>query len=975
LCEAFWQAKIWGLVDNINLDVLEDYAGNKSQPYFNALKEIHSPSSPPNVNELADLITEASDRAVLNAAGLQVSSPTLKVAHLLSGAELSLSVNLADYDRLKSKEKEWQERERERDETIDSRQLFWWLWRCLPQATSQQLGEDALLMPAATILPDASVWSQASLTAALSGTLTGYERSSKPKPTQSRPYLATFSFSPVQELIKASRKMRDFWAGSWVLHYLSAKVCWKLASLYGPDSLIYPNLYQQPLIDCWLLQTWPNFESWVRQPSDSSLLTAGFPNVIVAVLPEGEVHSAMQTARQTLMKEWLAIGHLVFEELKGRNWTRKLEENSKTWEGWLGSQWQTYWTALPVGIDELTNRAIPESEAAQLQDWLDPLNRVCQLKNEPDKPQELFLSQELEFIRAVYQKDPSISVNVGSWWPYIFDQLRFAAGSVKSSRVWKLPTAFLPRSTVSGMGSVVYPYPEQRYVTEGDTARYWERHAGLFDGIEELNATETLKRGVHQVLPRLLFPHQPNRWHERLPEFYPDLSSGVAGWLRTHPEARDYFRSACGGISQAVDWTTQSPEAGDEPPATQPWGIPWVAQHYPDLPNPRLLNAGWLIDDFQPTNPNPAKPFTRNVQKQVRHTELQRVSQIIGQYFAPGNNPTDWYVLAAGDGDGMSKWLNGEQLNSYQDYMPRLPDPPNSSDPQGQAIYNAFNSLISLKKRMGPATHNALSRALLDFSNQLVPYLTEQRYAGRLIYSGGDDVLAYTNLWEWDSWLWDIRECFRGANDPVGEFNHDGDYWRWQSEEPPRDARGNSRLPKRPLFTMGGRATLSFGLVIAHHSVPLAIALENLWSAESSAKAYQYQQYKKDALQVRVLFGNGNTLKARSRFEGFNLWRMLLRTGTDGAIFEQAAQLWRQHPAPTCDAIQAWTIAFVKRRDLFKGQESARVSFTHQLASYLQRLSETTPEDQRDETIQNWLKLTAFVLRNRQIEINPRRAA
>jgi len=24
----------------------------------------------------------------------------------------------------------------------------------------------------------------------------------------------------------------------------------------------------------------------------------------------------------------------------------------------------------------------------------------------------------------------------------------------------------------------------------------------------------------------------------------------------------------------------------------------------------------------------------------------------------------------------------------------------------------------------------------------------------------GDDVLAYTNLWEWDNWLWDIRQCF-----------------------------------------------------------------------------------------------------------------------------------------------------------------------------------------------------------------------
>lgn len=114
---------------------------------------------------------------------------------------------------------------------------------------------------------------------------------------------------------------------------------------------------------------------------------------------------------------------------------------------------------------------------------------------------------------------------------------------------------------------------------------------------------------------------------------------------------------------------------------------------------------------------------------------------------------------------------------------------------------------------MGPSTHNALSRALLDFSNRLVPYLTEERYAGRLIYSGGDDVFAYTNLWEWDKWLWDVQQCFRGADDPRRKFNSTGDYWQWKEKDKP------DSIPDRPLFTMGSKATISFGLVIAHHSV------------------------------------------------------------------------------------------------------------------------------------------------------------
>ena len=138
-------------------------------------------------------------------------------------------------------------------------------------------------MPAETRIPDASIWSHGSLTAALAGALAGYDLTSaqiKRWPANkntSRPYIAIFSFTPIQELIKASRKMRDFWAGSWILHYLSAKICWKLAQLYGPDSLVYPCLFQQPLIDHWLLKQWPDFEKWIKKPGSQQILTAGFP--------------------------------------------------------------------------------------------------------------------------------------------------------------------------------------------------------------------------------------------------------------------------------------------------------------------------------------------------------------------------------------------------------------------------------------------------------------------------------------------------------------------------------------------------------------------------------------------------------------------------------------------------------------------------------------------------------------------------
>lgn len=61
--------------------------------------------------------------------------------------------------------------------------------------------------------------------------------------TAKHPGIFLFTFSPVQEFIKASRKFLDFWAGSYLLHYLSVKVCWQIASEYGADAVIVPSLW------------------------------------------------------------------------------------------------------------------------------------------------------------------------------------------------------------------------------------------------------------------------------------------------------------------------------------------------------------------------------------------------------------------------------------------------------------------------------------------------------------------------------------------------------------------------------------------------------------------------------------------------------------------------------------------------------------------------------------------------------------
>lgn len=1053
MSEVFWQAKIWGLLhdkalkalynngergeNNLwqQLAVMQTWCNNGWNPQkasSTILKHIH----------LADSITSASDRGAISSVSHSVNyAPTadkgLEISHLLSGEkiknwqlpatlhhELISQSNRAQY--LQDKEEQlfsWEivdpsDRVTKPVKDISQPQkIFWWLWRCFPQAVCDSFQDDSLLlMPAETGLPDSSIWSHTSLTAALAGGLAGYDltpadldKEGSSEQPLSHPYLATFSFSPIQELIKASRKMRDFWAGSWILHYLSAKVSWKLAHLYGPDCLLYPSLYQQPLIDHWLLQKWPEFSTWVKQPSDRSLLTAGFPNVLVLVLPKDKVAAAMQTAEQTLLETWRDLGQRVFQELHDqRRWMPKLQANSNIWQGWIDAQWQTYWTAVPIGKEgaPMNSTAMLEDRyEPELKPWLNDQNQAYDL----GRKNELFHPTELAFIRAAYQQhlekqDSEFSVNVGSWWPHIFDQTRLALSTVKNARTWKIPTAFGPRSTVSGLGPVVHPGGD--WVTEGDTKKHWQRQAGLFDGTEQLNATETIKRGLEKILPQVLIDSENQQTEaERekaiallcgnIAASYPDLTTGVAGYLKVNHGDRshlDYFHEVCRSVRQELlNIEKVIPNSNDK------WGISWIDEHKDadyKQHHPRFLNAGWLMEDLETREvldiQNSIKATREKIDKESDSANLSQhqqtldslqkdlneirikyrslIQEVLDRKY-PNKNPADWYVLAAGDGDGMSEWLKGKKLKKYRDYIPSALSVPNS-------IQATFDEFRDLPKRMGPSTHSALSRALLDFSNQLVPYLTERRYAGRLIYGGGDDVLAYTNLWEWDKWLWDIRQCFRGQNDPSEQFENEGDYWQWKKDEPiPKDVLDRPLLSLRPLFTMGHNATISFGIVIAHHSVPLAIALENLWEAEEEAKEHKAtiegKVDRKDAVQVRILYSNGNISKSTAKFCVFHLWQKLLNVNSQvgSAIFEQAATLWSQHPAPISPAIESWTTAFCQRRDLFAGDDKAREEFQQHLAEFLKKLWQRTSEKELDREIQNWLKLAAFVIRNRTIKL------
>ncbi len=1034
----YWQAKIWGLLHDPPLKSLRsitNFSDEGPWEILDCMADWYSPKAHKsqaaqnprrydnslNTHQVkwldyvakCDLIASASDRTSigrLNEIPVQYQDG-LEITHLLSGESQTISFeNRPNVAALRQLEIDCIHQEIR--SCPDHRKVFWWLWRCYPVALTRALGEEIQLLPADTRIPDASLWSHVSTTSALAGALAGryandadYPKKGDRNVPRSHPHVLSFTFTPIQDFVVASRKLRDLWAGSWTLHYLSAKACWDLAWSYGPDVLLYPCLYEQPLIDYWLLEKYPEFREWIDPPSDRALLTAGFPNVIVAILPDNGqreadgqpqshslIEAAAQSLQQSVQERWTQIAQQALEFLQNREGrstgqTWKAIDQS-LWNTWIKAQWQPYWVALPIGDpnEDLDRRPVTKNDpdGAAFRRWCQQQNQLAQAG--------LLEPAEAKFVEVIFGLMPEIedpedetelalqtvaaekrqkkaykqpNVNVGSWWGNLFDATRLTLTAVKNARVWQIPTAFGPRSTISGIGPAVrspsrFHDPNWAWATEDKTRTFWEETLGLFNGSEQLNPSETTKRVLPRLLPNL-FP-QADELQDRSAIYQPDLTAGLAGWLKTRsPEEFErtlqHYQDACETICDHFHWATAAAKIA--------WGVPWVDRDCSkdNWLNPRLMNAGWLVDDF----------LTKN--SDIRAKKRGEISEEIARFF-PGNNPTDWYVLAQGDGDSMNQWLKGTKLTKYRDYLPKvlLEKLPKCQD---AAIRDSFEAFTHECKRMGPATHSALSRSLLDFSNRLVPYLTEDRYAGRLIYSGGDDVLAYSNLWEWDRWLWDVRQCFRGDKDPQGEFSNFGHYWNWQGESHPPN------LPKRPLFTLGTKASISFGVVIANQGVPLAIALEQLRKAEEAAKDHEYPNAcrlkdrtltyaKKNAVQVRVLYQNGNILKATAKFDTFSQWQALLsfadqHPNLDAALFEQAAEIWDQHPPPIEEAITAWVEGFLSRRDAFTKDDESRDQFSQLLQKFLRDLHETTMPELVDQEVRSWLKLAAFLIRKRQI--------
>ena len=276
-----------------------------------------------------------------------------------------------------------------------------------------------------------------------------------------------------------------------------------------------------------------------------------------------------------------------------------------------------------------------------------------------------------------------------------------------------------------------------------------------------------------------------------------------------------------------------------------------------------------------------------------------------------------YYGLLQMDGDRMGAWLSADPTLALPQQSAFHPDIRDAMQGAG-AVPDQMAAYAKTLRAATPGRHMAISEALNHFSLRITPAVVERQFHGKLIYAGGDDVLALLPAAQLLPAAGALRSAYSGDAVEAGQG-----YGRVGRDGPEFMPQGNGFVlhQGRLLRLMGTQAHASCGLVIAHHQAPLAAVLRELHAAESRAKneggrnAWSLSLIKRSGGMVRVTAKWGEPAEAFMKLRGFLAdsrvsrravyntleWLKDLPPGNPdllGALL--AWQLARQADKPTC---------------------------------------------------------------------------
>ncbi len=826
------------------------------------------------------------------------------------------------------------------DPAENARKTLLTYWRFGPELAEAEdngkLGALWGVLPADTRVPDHSIWDHLDLTSAFAGAFAA-------DPAGDAALLA-LAIGPVQGFIASARTTSDLWAGSHLLARLAWEAMKPVCEALGPDAILFPRLRGVPQVDVWLRDRMNLPDElftgcdWMRRGTDANpLFSAALPNRFVAVVPASQARDIAHRVTQAV-RGWLqAQGQdVVSRLLKEAGFdveatTHPYEQMQAQLQGFP----EVHWAAVPFSLIRPRNQAKQtDLDVSQLSNAMAPFFGV-----EAGKPCG-FLDQPAwqALQKAIDWGDGTVffAPNPGVLYPAVYDLAERVLAAAKSTRTFDQTEQQGWRCSLTGEAEWLTTDPAQlqkSYRQQTDTlwAKVAEHKPAWAKQGEHLSALPAIKR-----LWPTLFAEEAGK----------ALAAGERGEQETIGRfvVSTHTMALAGQLDQ---WLARggltSPGFKQASSQADPVALPrrLMIRH---LKNPALADAKRLPGLLEAARDADDDAALEQAQRLVRQTLAQGLDQ------REEIKLETYYGLLMMDGDRMGAWLSGgdDYAIAYrQSFHPQVQAGFDKHAAQ-QPLIQAYGAQ---PRALSPNRHLAISGALNDFSLTVVRHVIEEEHLGRVIYAGGDDVLAMLPVADLLAAMQRLRLAYSG-DDPTHEGGRDPRGLTLQ--------KGFALLKGKLMRMMGTQATASCGAVIAHHQAPLGAVMRELRAAEQRAK----NEGGRDAFAITVIKRSGGALYLTAKWGEpvallADLITFLRNPGVSRrAVYHSLAWL-TDLPVPAGDgAMLESLLAYQLTRQADKGAKM----FAPDLARRLAELT-LTQTGQRLPWLQNFMTVAEFLAR------------
>lgn len=744
------------------------------------------------------------------------------------------------------------------DPTEDPQKTLLAYWRFGPELAEDEdfgkLGAPWRLLPADTRVPDHSIWDHLDLTSAFAGAFAA--------DPEGEAALLTLAIGPVQGFIASARTTSDLWAGSHLLARLAWEAMKPVCEALGPDAILFPRLRGVPQVDLWLRdevklpgELFKDCE-WARGGTDSNpLFSAALPNRFVAVVPASQAQALAETVTLAV-RHWLqdqgqeVVNRLLKEAGLSSDAPQHCHQQMRDQlEGFP----EVHWAAVPFSLIRPRNKAKQtDLDTLALSDAMAPFFGA---KSGEDcgflaSPAWIILRQEAQLADGTVFFAP----NPGALYPAVHDLAERVLAAAKAVRTFEQTTQQGWRCSLTGETEWLTHNEDHLKVPAG------KRKSRQDDKFRDKLHVETLWTRVADGKPAWAKKGEHLGALPALKRLWPTLfAEEVTRALGGKDIGRFVVSTHTMALAHQLElWLEQGGKATED----LAFDIRKYRAESVALP-PRLMRR----QRTQPEALNQAKLIPglldAAAETDLSESESAAIRKLVRKTLANGRDRGEeirletYYSLLMLDGDHMGAWLAGGHLEKDSNYAISYresfhPDVRNGFDKEA-ARQPLIRKYGEQKRALSPNRHLAISGALNDYSLSVVRHVVETEHLGRVIYAGGDDVLAMLPVADLLSAMKRLRQAYSG-HDPEHEGGRDPHGLTLHN--------GFAMLNGKLMRMMGTKATASCGAIIAHHQAPLTAVMRELRSAESRAK----NEGGRDAFSLTVVKRSGGALHLTAKW-------------------------------------------------------------------------------------------------------------